>query len=81
MKQTIRSFSLLGSYNICATFGKNMAEFRVPKDCFPLLGLCDIQLAIKKNKNPFQNHLSNALSLHRIIAPLFVDPSGGLMTT
>jgi aspartate--ammonia ligase len=55
-----------------------MKELIVPKDYFPLLGLYDTQLAIKLIKDSFQSHLSNALNLRRVTAPLFVDPKSGL---
>lgn len=44
----------------------------------PMLGLYDTQTAIGILKKSFEKHLSQALNLKRVSAPLFVDPATGL---
>ena len=43
-----------------------------------ILDLCQTQQAIKFLKDSFERELSHSLHLHRVSAPLFVDPASGL---
>ncbi len=55
-----------------------MTKLTYPKNYAPLLDEKETQFAIKFIKDTFQNNLSNALNLHRVSAPLFVDSKSGL---
>ena len=50
----------------------------IPSDYEPKLSLYETQAAISLIKRTFQDHLSMALNLKRVSAPLFVDPATGL---
>ena len=55
-----------------------MKNFILPSDYHSELDLHDTQIAIKTVKDFFQNLLAERLNLHRVSAPLFVDPASGL---
>ncbi len=55
-----------------------MKNFIVPSNYHSELDLHDTQIAIKTVKDFFQNLLAERLCLHRVSAPLFVDPASGL---
>ena len=55
-----------------------MSKLKLPKDYKSELNLHDTQLAIKTVKDFFQGMLAQRLSLTRVSAPLFVDPTTGL---
>lgn len=55
-----------------------MKNFIVPSNYHSELDLHDTQIAIKTVKDFFQNLLAERLGLHRVSAPLFVDPASGL---
>ena len=55
-----------------------MSKLTIPKDYSSALNLHDTQLAIKTVKDFFQGMLAQRLSLTRVSAPLFVDPTTGL---
>jgi len=55
-----------------------MSKLIVPKDYKPLLNLYDTQSAIEKIKRIFEDHLSKALNLKRVSAPLFVLADTGI---
>ena len=55
-----------------------MKNFILPSDYHSELDLHDTQIAIKTVKDFFQNLLAERLGLHRVSAPLFVDPASGL---
>ena len=55
-----------------------MEHLQIPADYRPALDLHETQVAIKTVKDFFQKLLSEQLSLLRVTAPLFVDPSSGL---
>ena len=50
----------------------------IPAHYEPKLSLYETQAAISLIKRTFQDHLSMALNLKRVSAPLFVDPATGL---
>ncbi|MBQ8150369.1 MAG: aspartate--ammonia ligase [Clostridia bacterium] len=50
----------------------------IPAEYEPKLSLYETQAAISLIKRTFQDHLSMALNLKRVSAPLFVDPATGL---
>ncbi len=50
----------------------------IPAGYEPKLSLYETQAAISLIKRTFQDHLSMALNLKRVSAPLFVDPATGL---
>lgn len=55
-----------------------MSKFMMLKDYQSILSLYDTQTAIGIIKRTFEDHLSRALNLRRISAPLFVEPQTGL---
>ncbi len=55
-----------------------MSKLTIPKNYSSALNLHDTQLAIKTVKDFFQGMLAQRLSLTRVSAPLFVDPTTGL---
>ena len=55
-----------------------MSHTVIPAGYEPALTLYETQAAISLIKRTFQDHLSLALSLKRVSAPLFVDPATGL---
>lgn len=55
-----------------------MQSMIIPQNYRSQLDLHDTQLAIKTVKDFFQKLLAERLTLHRVSAPLFVDPSSGL---
>ena len=55
-----------------------MDNLKIPKGYKSELNLHDTQIAIKTAKDFFQGLLAQRLSLTRVSAPLFVDPSTGL---
>ncbi len=55
-----------------------MKHFILPSNYRSELDLHDTQIAIKTVKDFFQNLLAERLNLHRVSAPLFVDPASGL---
>ncbi len=55
-----------------------MESMNIPKNYHSQLDLHDTQIAIKTVKDFFQELLSERLNLHRVSAPLFVDPASGL---
>ena len=55
-----------------------MEKLSIPKNYHSALDLHDTQLAIKTVKDFFQELLAERLNLHRVSAPLFVDPKTGL---
>lgn len=55
-----------------------MSQTIIPVGYDPKLTLYETQAAISLIKRTFQDHLSQALNLKRVSAPLFVDPSTGL---
>jgi len=55
-----------------------MNKLIVPKDYRSTLSLYETQTAIGTIKRQFEDHLSSALNLKRVSAPLFVDPKTGL---
>ena len=55
-----------------------MSKVTAPKDYRPLLSVYDTQTAIGTLKRIFEDHLSAALNLKRVSAPLFVEPQTGL---
>ena len=55
-----------------------MESTTIPKNYHSQLDLYETQIAIKTVKDFFQSLLANRLSLHRVSAPLFVDPASGL---
>ena len=52
-----------------------MSKLTIPKNYSSALNLHDTQLAIKTVKDFFQGMLAQRLSLTRVSAPLFVDPT------
>lgn len=56
----------------------NMSKLITPKDYTPALTVYETQTAIGSLKRIFEDHLSQALNLKRISAPLFVEPQTGL---
>ena len=57
---------------------KHWSKLTIPKNYSSALNLHDTQLAIKTVKDFFQGMLAQRLSLTRVSAPLFVDPTTGL---
>ena len=55
-----------------------MFKLTVPKGYQSVLSLYETQTAIGAIKRQFEDHLSLALNLKRVSAPLFVDPKTGL---
>lgn len=55
-----------------------METMMIPKNYHSQLDLYETQIAIKTVKDFFQTLLADRLNLHRVSAPLFVDPSSGL---
>ncbi|MDL2300821.1 aspartate--ammonia ligase [Lachnospiraceae bacterium OttesenSCG-928-D06] len=55
-----------------------MEHFKIPENYASQLTLYETQKAIKTVKDFFQTLLAQRLQLHRVSAPLFVDPSTGL---
>ena len=55
-----------------------MSKIRIPAGYKPALDLYQTQTAIGTAKRLFEDHLSAALNLRRVSAPLFVDPATGL---
>lgn len=55
-----------------------MQSMIIPENYRSQLDLHDTQLAIKTVKDFFQKLLAERLTLHRVSAPLFVDPTSGL---
>ncbi len=55
-----------------------MSKTKIPADYQDTLSLFDTQIAIGMIKRSFEDKLSRALNLHRVSAPLFVEPSTGL---
>ena len=55
-----------------------MSKIRIPAGYKPALDLYQTQTAIGAAKRLFEDHLSAALNLRRVSAPLFVDPATGL---
>ena len=55
-----------------------MESMSIPKNYHSQLDLYGTQIAIKTVKDFFQDLLAERLNLHRVSAPLFVDPSSGL---
>ena len=66
-------FNLFGKGDVF-TMGKTL----IPKNYKTALNLYETQSAIGLLKRAFEDHLSSALNLKRISAPLFVDPKTGL---
>ena len=55
-----------------------MSKLIVPKGYRSVLSVYETQTAIGSIKRTFEDHLSLALNLHRVSAPLFVEPQTGL---
>ena len=55
-----------------------MSKIYIPDGYASALDLKETQIAIKKVKDFFQAQLTAELNLHRVTAPLFVEPSSGL---
>jgi len=55
-----------------------MSKLIVPKGYRSLLSVYETQTAIGSIKRTFEDNLSFALNLHRVSAPLFVEPQTGL---
>jgi len=55
-----------------------MSKLIIPKNYNPVLSLYETQTAIGNIKRMFEKHLSAALNLKRVSAPLFVEPQSGL---
>ena len=55
-----------------------MGKIIIPKNYTSDLSVHDTQIAIKTVKDFFQNLLAQRLTLSRVSAPLFVDPTSGL---
>ncbi|MCI8282719.1 MAG: aspartate--ammonia ligase [Lachnospiraceae bacterium] len=55
-----------------------MQSMIIPQNYRSHLDLHDTQIAIKTVKDIFQKLLAERLNLHRVSAPLFVDPASGL---
>ena len=55
-----------------------MESMIIPENYQSQLDLHDTQIGIKTVKDFFQKLLSERLNLHRVSAPLFVDPDSGL---
>ena len=55
-----------------------MSKLAVPKNYRSVLSVYETQTAIGSIKRTFEDHLSRALNLKRVSAPLFVEPQTGL---
>ena len=55
-----------------------MARIEIPDGYKSVLDLRETQIAIKSVKDFFQQILATELNLHRVTAPLFVDPNSGM---
>ncbi len=55
-----------------------MSKISIPEGYKSALNLKETQIAIKKVKDFFQAQITAELNLHRVTAPLFVDPKSGL---
>lgn len=55
-----------------------MSKIVIPEGYSSALDLKETQIAIKKVKDFFQEQITAELNLHRVTAPLFVDPASGL---
>lgn len=55
-----------------------MAKIEIPDGYKSVLDLRETQIAIKNIKDFFQQILATELNLHRVTAPLFVDPKSGM---
>ena len=55
-----------------------MSKIYIPEGYASALNLKETQIAIKKVKDFFQAQLTAELNLHRVTAPLFVEPESGL---
>jgi len=55
-----------------------MSKLVVPKGYKSILSVYETQTAIGAIKRLFEDNLSRALNLHRVSAPLFVEPQSGL---
>ena len=55
-----------------------MSKITVPEGYKSALDLKETQIAIKRVKDFFQAQLTAELNLHRVTAPLFVEPASGL---
>ena len=55
-----------------------MSKIYIPEGYASALDLKETQIAIKKVKDFFQGQLTAELNLHRVTAPLFVEPQSGL---
>lgn len=55
-----------------------MGRITIPSGYKSDLNLRETQIAIKRVKDFFQQQLATQLNLHRVSAPLFVDPASGL---
>jgi aspartate--ammonia ligase len=55
-----------------------MSKIEIPDGYKSVLDLRETQIAIKAVKDFFQQILATELNLHRVTAPLFVDPKSGL---
>lgn len=55
-----------------------MSKLIIPQNYQPILSVYDTQIAIGVIKRTFEDHLSLALNLKRVSAPLFVGPQTGL---
>lgn len=53
-------------------------KYKVPLNYKPQMDLRHTEMAIKRIKDFFENHLSTELNLMRVSAPLFVDPKTGM---
>ena len=53
-------------------------EYIIPKGYKSQIDLKRTEVAIKRIKDFFENHLSTELNLMRVSAPLFIDPSTGM---
>jgi aspartate--ammonia ligase len=55
-----------------------MSKLTVPKGYRSILSVYETQTAIGSIKRTFEDNLSRSLNLHRVSAPLFVEPQTGL---
>ena len=55
-----------------------MSKIYIPEGYKSALNLKETQIAIKKVKDFFQSQITAQLNLHRVTAPLFVEPESGL---
>ena len=56
-----------------------MEQIKIPDGYHSALNLHDTQIAIKTVKDFFQQTLAQKLNLLRVSAPVFVNPSSGLV--